>query len=28
VPPGLAHAAPFTWRRVGETMLRAWREAA
>jgi glycosyltransferase involved in cell wall biosynthesis len=26
-PRGLAHARAFTWERVGETMLRAWREA-
>jgi glycosyltransferase involved in cell wall biosynthesis len=27
VARGLAHARAFTWRRVGETMLAAWREA-
>ncbi|HEY6962605.1 MAG TPA: glycosyltransferase family 1 protein [Gaiellaceae bacterium] len=28
VPRGLEHAARFTWRRVGETMLAAWQAAA
>ena len=28
VPKGLAHARRFTWRRVGETFLEAWAEAA
>jgi hypothetical protein len=27
VPLGLAHARRFTWRRVGESMLGAWRGA-
>jgi dihydropteroate synthase len=27
VARGLAHARAFTWERVGETMLHAWREA-
>jgi glycosyltransferase involved in cell wall biosynthesis len=28
VPRGLAHARAFTWRRVGEVMLKAWQAAA
>src|SRR5581483_7163446 len=28
VPRGLAHARRFTWRRVGETMLAAWKDAS
>ena len=28
VPKGLEHARGFTWRRVGETFLAAWSEAA